>query len=212
MECNQCEGIENSIGDKIANFDLKRYRKKGAGGFTKVLLDTLKAAGVEGMRLLDIGGGVGAIQHALLQAGVSRATSVDASSAYLKASQEEAERLGHADRLTQHFGDFVDMASEIEEAELVTLDKVLCCFDNMKDLVRLSAEHASKFYALIYPKDKWWVKAMNNLENIVHSVRRSQFRSFIHATDSVDAIGRAAGLKPYFRSYRFYWQIVIYQR
>ena len=212
MECNQCEGIENSIGDKLANFELKRYRKKGAAGSTKLLLDTLKAEGVEGMRLLDIGGGVGAIQHALLQAGVSHATSVDASSALLKVSQEQAERQGHSDRLNQHFGDFVDLASEIEEADLVTLDKVLCCFDNMKDLVRLSAERASKFYALIYPKDIWWVKAMNAFENMIHRLRRSQFRSFVHATETVDAIVRAAGLKPYFRSDRFYWQVIIYQR
>lgn len=212
MECNQCEGIENSMGDRMANFDLKRYRKKGAEGATKVLLDALKAEGVEDMRLLDIGGGVGAIQHALLQAGVSHATSVDSSSSYLKASEEEAERQGHSDRLSQHFGDFVDLASEIEEADLVTLDKVLCCFDNMSDLVRLSAEHASKYYALIYPKDEWWVKAMNTLENLLHRLRRSQFRSFVHATETVDEIVRAAGLKPYFHSDRFYWQVVIYQR
>ena len=42
------------------------------------------------MTLLDIGGGLGGIQHALLDCGAVQATHVDASSAYLRAAQEEA--------------------------------------------------------------------------------------------------------------------------
>lgn len=212
MACDQCEAIESTMGPKRANFELKSYRKKGPTGTTKMLLKALEKEEIEGMRLLDIGGGVGVIQHELLKSGVSRATSVDAASEYLRVSKEEAERQGHSEKLNQRFGDFVDLAAEIESADIVTLDKVLCCFDNMRDLVRLSAEHASKFYALVYPKDSWWVKVLNEVENLFHRLRRSQFRSFIHATEAVDAIVRAAGLKPHFHNDGLYWQVVVYQR
>ena len=212
MTCDQCEGIETSMSPKIAKLELKIYRKKGARGATKVLLDALELEGEEGKTLLDIGGGVGAIQPHMLQAGAAHATSVDAASEYLKASKEEAERQGHSDRLSKHFGNFVELAREIEAADIVTLDKVLCCFDNMKELVRLSAEHATKLYALIYPRDRWWVNVLNSLENVVHRLRRSQFRSFVHATEAVDVIVRAAGLKPHFRHDGMYWQVVIYRR
>ena len=57
MECCQCEGIETEFGSKEAGMYLKRYRSKGAYPTTQILLNILKAAGVEGMSLLDIGGG-----------------------------------------------------------------------------------------------------------------------------------------------------------
>jgi acetyl-CoA C-acetyltransferase len=61
-----------------------------------MLLEAIKKEGVAGLTLLDIGGGVGAIQHALLDAGVEQATDVDASSAYLDATRTEAQRRGLA--------------------------------------------------------------------------------------------------------------------
>jgi magnesium-protoporphyrin O-methyltransferase len=43
---------------------------------------------------LDIGGGVGIIQHELLPAGVTTAVHIDAATAYLDAAKEEAKRRG----------------------------------------------------------------------------------------------------------------------
>jgi hypothetical protein len=50
--------------------------------------------------LLDIGGGIGAIQHELLAAGAAHATSVEAPVAYLEAVREESSRRGLGDRAT----------------------------------------------------------------------------------------------------------------
>jgi magnesium-protoporphyrin O-methyltransferase len=91
------------------------------------------------MTLLDIGGGLGGIQHALLAGGVVQATYVDASSAYMKAAREEAIRREIDEQITFLHGDFVDLAEEIPSAEIVTLDRVVCCYDDMQALVRLSA-------------------------------------------------------------------------
>jgi magnesium-protoporphyrin O-methyltransferase len=54
---------------------------------TRELIDALITAGVNEMTLLDIGGGLGAIQHELLAAGASQATHVEASTAYLDAAK-----------------------------------------------------------------------------------------------------------------------------
>jgi 2-polyprenyl-3-methyl-5-hydroxy-6-metoxy-1,4-benzoquinol methylase len=64
---------------KLAASQLRKYRDKGPIASTQMLIDALKAEGVEGATLLDIGGGIGAIQHELLAVGVAHATSVDAS-------------------------------------------------------------------------------------------------------------------------------------
>lgn len=83
MTCRQCQGIESFFDQKEANKELKGYRKKGPAKTTQMLIDALRAAGVQGSTLLDIGGGVGAIQYELLKAGASGAVSVEASTAYI---------------------------------------------------------------------------------------------------------------------------------
>lgn len=79
-----------------ASANLDDYRRSGPAPMTARLLAILKAAGVTGLSLLDIGGGVGVIQHELAGAGVSGITDVDASRAYLSAARSEATRRGYA--------------------------------------------------------------------------------------------------------------------
>ena len=81
MKCCQCPGIEAYFDQKEAAKDLKRYRKKGPDKTTGMLIDALKAEGIKGMMLLDIGEGVGTIQHELLNVGASSCINVEASKA-----------------------------------------------------------------------------------------------------------------------------------
>src|SRR2546427_7221867 len=71
---------------KRAAGDLRDYREGGPAATTRALIDALVRAGVEQRTVLDIGGGVGAIQLALLKAGARAATSVHVSAAYLAAA------------------------------------------------------------------------------------------------------------------------------
>jgi magnesium-protoporphyrin O-methyltransferase len=212
MDCCQRVGIEDFFTPKIASLDLKRYRRKGPDKNTRILLDALKAEGVESMSLLDIGGGIGAIQHELIKHGASKATSIDVSKAYLEASRKEADRQGHADRINHVQGDFIELAEDIPQADIVTLDRVICCYDDMQALVSLSADRAAKLYGVIYPRDHWFSKALLVLENAYYRLRRSQFRAYVHATAAVDALVRAAGLEPFFYRQTLYWQVVVYRR
>ena len=66
MDCCQCQGIEQVFDERQAKKDLKQYRKKGPSSTTRILVEAIKAQGVQDLSLLDIGGGVGAIQHGLL--------------------------------------------------------------------------------------------------------------------------------------------------
>lgn len=90
MECYQRQGIECSFDWQRARRDLKSYRKNGPAKSTRVLLDVLKSAGVEGKTLLDVGGGIGAIQHELVAADADCVVSVEAASAYVDLAQTEA--------------------------------------------------------------------------------------------------------------------------
>jgi magnesium-protoporphyrin O-methyltransferase len=212
MNCCQCEGIECLFNQQEAAKKLKQYRRKGPDKTTRLLINTLRAYGVEGMALLDIGGGIGAIQHELLKAGLSRAISVEASSAYLDVAKAETERQGNAARVTYHSGNFVDLAATLPAADIVTLDRVICCYPDMPQLVGLSVARAVKLYGLVYPRDTWWVKLGISMMNFFFRLRRTPFRVFVHPTEAVEAIIQAEGLKRSFYRTTGVWQVVVYAR
>ena len=212
MSCGQCQGIEALFDSKKAARDLHRYRESGPWKTTRILIDALRAEGAEGMTLLDIGGGVGAIQHELLEAGATKATSADGSAAYMEAAQDEAQRRGLAGRVVYHHGDFVGLAGQITSADIVTLDRVICCYHDMPGLVGLSAAKAGRVYGLVYPRDRWWMKLAFGVMNLVMKLVRNPFRAFVHSARAVDAVVRAQGLEPASSQRTALWEVVLYRR
>ena len=49
MTCPQCRGLDKLFDDKTATKELKAYRKKGPSKTIRILIDALKAEGVEKM-------------------------------------------------------------------------------------------------------------------------------------------------------------------
>lgn len=176
------------------------------------MLDAIKTDGIDDMTVLDIGGGIGGIQLDLLAAGASEALSVDASSAYLAIAEAEAEAQGVSDRIRYQFGDFVELAPDIEAADIVTLDRVICCYDDMPALVSHSAERARQYYGAVYPRDSWWVKMVMPIINLIPKIMRKPFRAYVHPTVEVDAIIRKYGFKLHYYARTFIWQIFVYKR
>jgi spermidine synthase len=209
--CSQ--GMDEVFGERTAARDLRRYRQRGPSKPTRMLLDARRTAGIERASLLDIGGGVGTIQQELLDAGADRATSVDASAAYLRAARDEADRRGNAARVSYQHGDFVALADQVAPADVVTLDRVICCYPDMEALVGRSADRALRLYGLVYPRDTWWVRFGFQAFNLGMRIARRTFRAHVHRTAAVDGVARERGLTP--RVHRHagpVWQVVVYNR
>lgn len=208
-----CCGHQEAFGEKTARRDLRRYRRRGPRKTTRQLLDALREHGVESCSVLDIGGGVGVIEHELLEHGASRAQGVDASPAYLHAAREEAERRGHTGRLDQREGDFVEVADRVEPADIVTLDRVICCYPDVEALVSLSAAHARRLYGVVYPRDTAPVRLGFRLFNLVMRLRPGcEFQAYVHPSRRVDELVRESGLRRTFRGGAGVWQVVVYAR
>jgi 2-polyprenyl-3-methyl-5-hydroxy-6-metoxy-1,4-benzoquinol methylase len=207
-----CEGLDRCFDCQHVARDLEDYRRDGAPQATRLLIAALQAQRLDGMTLLDIGGGIGAIPLALLQSGVTEALDVDASAAYLDVARAEAERLCLAERLRFLQGNFVEVAATIAPADIVTLDRVICCFDDMPALVGASAARAKQFYGLIFPRDTWWMRLFSRVRNGVLSVTRAPLRFYVHATTAVDAVVRAQGLERCSSQRAGAWQVVLYAR
>lgn len=196
----------------MAHRALEAYRRRGATGDTRRLIDALRAEGVEDMEVLDIGGGVGAIGHELLADGATRVTNVDASRAYLAAARSEAERRGLGDRADFHHGDFVELAGDIGSADIVTLDKVVCCYRDWPALIGASVERARRLYGLVYPVDRWWTRLTWPLLNAVLAITRQPIRSYLHREHEIDERIRSAGFERGWLHRGPIWQTVIYRR
>ena len=207
-----CACYADKFDDARADDDLARYRRDGPSHTTRLLLDALRAEGVADATLLDVGGGVGVVQHELLAAGVRETVAVDASRAYLSAARGEAERRGTADRTTFLHGDFVALAPEIATADIVTLDRVICCYPDMDVLVAASASRARRLYGIVVPRDTWWVRAVEGAGNLLRRLQRRDFRSYIHRLADIDAAVLAQGLHRCFSGGTLKWQVWVYVR
>lgn len=177
-----------------------------------MLLDALAGTGANGASFIDVGGGVGAIQHELMRGGAASGTSVDASPAYLATARDEAQGQGYADRMRYVEADFVEAQADIESADLVTLDRVVCCYPDMPALVDASASRAGRAYGLVYPRENILSKIAIRLVNLVQWLRRSPFRAFIHPTAAVEARVETHGLTRTYHAHWTMWQVALFTR
>jgi SAM-dependent methyltransferase len=197
--------------DRAARRELAAYRRNGATGTTRRLLEAIRSSGVAGTRVLDIGGGVGVIGAELLRAGASRLTDVDASRPYLEAARSEIERRGYGERASFLHGDFVDLADDVDPAEIVTLDRVICCYSDWTSLVDRSVERARHLYGLVYPRDRWWMRLGIGSVRTVGRLFGRALPFHVHPEQAVDARIRAAGFEPIFARRGLAWQTILYR-
>jgi len=212
MNCCHLEGIEMQFDRKKAFQKLKKYRQDGPQKTTRMLVAALQAIGVQDLTLLDIGGGIGAIQHELIKSGVRQATNLEAASGYLEACQIEAERQGHAGKIQHIHGDFANM-EDVPSADIVTLERVICCYPDMPRLVTQSCVKSKGLLGLVYPHEAWWVKlGMDVIYNLVFKLSRNPFRVYLHSSKEVDALVRNHGFVHRYFQITGPWQVLVYQR
>lgn len=204
--------LDDQFGESMARRQLKKLRRKGPSKETRLLIDALRAAAPAHATVLDVGAGVGAVHGALLEAGAARATSVDASSAYLAAARELARERGYDARVTYVAGDFVDVAGSIEPADVVALDKVICCYPDAERLVGLSADRARRLYGFVVPHDKPFHRFLSRVVNLVERIMRKEYRSYAHAHSLLDRLLRERGFRPRAEASTLVWVMRVYER
>lgn len=177
---------------------------------TRLLRDGLRAAGPLTGTLLDIGSGVGALTFELLEIGVQRAVGVDASEAYIAAARDEANRRGRGDVVDWRHSDFVSRASEFQPADVVALDRVVCCYPAHEPLLAAALRRAERWFAISYPKDQWHVRTVSALENAGRRVARNPFRTFVHSPSAMERLIRDGGFRLVSRRGTAVWRADVY--
>jgi magnesium-protoporphyrin O-methyltransferase len=206
------DGYTSIFDRRNAEDDRDRYRRKGPDRTTRMLLELLAPYRSTGSTVLDIGGGIGIIDQELLRAGAGHAVLVDGSTASLEVARQEAGRLALLDRIEFLEGDFVRHADAIGPADIVTLDRVVCCYPDAEALVGLSAARARMVYGLVLPRDRAMVRLAIRLENLWFRLRQKAYRAFVHPTARVDEIAAANGLRLGSVRQTAFWRVVVYDR
>jgi 2-polyprenyl-3-methyl-5-hydroxy-6-metoxy-1,4-benzoquinol methylase len=212
MTCGQCCGIEQKFDQKEARKMLKRYRKKGADKATKLLIEAISSHKNGDTSLLDVGGGVGTIQIAMLNRGVAQATNVEASPAYQVVAKEEAAQQGIKERITYQQGDFVDIAPQLAAHDIVSMDKVICCYPDAKELINQAAQHSNHLVALVYPHDTWLARVISAVANLFIKLRYRNFRIYIHSNTLVGGILKQHDFRQVHRASTFIFQVMLWEK
>jgi len=205
-------GCVNTFTAKSAEGDLRRYRERGPDGTTRTLLQRIRARGVDGATLLDVGGGVGIVQWELLADGVRSSQSVDASAAYADAVREEATRRGLGDRVTVRVGTLEELADEVEPADIVTLDRVVCCDPDFQALLGVATSKARRVIGLVYPRTTWWNRVAARVFAVWGWITRDDLRWHLHPEADVDFVLRFAGFDRRSLDRTLIWRVAVYER
>jgi len=212
MPCNCCEITDNAFSEAEARSERKSYARNGPAKQTRLLLEAIRALGLKDADLLDIGGGIGAIHHELLQDVVHEATHVDASSSYLKEAKAEAARRGHSERVKFIHADFTEVANDLPSADIVTLDRVVCCYPDFRSLLKAAADHSRKSLALTYPRETWYLQLGLSVINFFQRLRKDPFRVFLHPIADMDALLRREGFERVSHRRLIVWEMALYRR
>ena len=164
------------------------------------------------MTLLEVGGGIGAIQIELLKAGLARAVSVELTPTYEASAAELLHEAGLQDRVERKVMDFVDAAGEVATADIVVMNRVVCCYPDLPRLAGAAADHARQMLVMSFPKERWWSRIVVRMANAGMAMTRREFRIFLHPVAQILAVGESRGLERSVSRTGVFWEIAMMQR
>jgi 2-polyprenyl-3-methyl-5-hydroxy-6-metoxy-1,4-benzoquinol methylase len=211
VPCCCARDYEKVFGRRAAERDARRFRRRGLRGSAR---DVRELAGdVHGATVLEVGGGVGAIELELLADGAAAATNVELSAEYEEPAAELAAERGVAGRVERRVGDFVEASPALLPHDVVVLHRVVCCYPDVDALVGAAAERARRRMVLTYPQDRRLLRALAATANRLLKLRRSTFRVYVHPVTRIEAIAGANGLALERRRRRgLVWESAVFAR
>ena len=108
--------------------------------------------------------------------------------------------------------DFARAASDVPQADIVLLHRVICCYPDMETLVGAAADHAGRLLALSFPADRWWWHIGRVLTNMWFRLRGCAFRLYLHHPHRILEVAEHAGLRPIMQRRGWIWQIAVLER
>lgn len=211
-DCCDRDAYDETFSDRFARRIARRYRKRGLDRTRRRVVDFLSVRGIEAATVLEIGGGIGELHLELLRRGARAATNLEISTSYEEQAAQLLEGSGFGDRVTRRFLDIASFPDEVEQADVVVLHRVVCCYPDYERLLSAAAGHARRLLVFSHPPRTLLTRLSFGFDNLVRRLRHKDFRAFVHRPEAMVAVVQLQGMSVRYRHRGLSWTVVGFER
>jgi len=210
--CCRAGSCERFFKPRVARRSLDTYRRKGLDALERQMVASVSMGSLDGARVLEIGGGIGRVQAELLAAGAKEGEIVELVSAYEPYARELARERGLETRTSFHVVDILEEPDGVEQADVVVLNRVVCCSPDGVALAAAAGTLARRALLLSFPRDVFWVRAGFRILNAGLWLMRNPFRVYVHPPGALFAAAEAGGVHVRDGDQGAFWQWAMLRR
>ncbi len=206
--CEEMFGSESHARD-----DMESYLRRGLGGLETEMLAALPhSLTLDGARVLEIGGGVGAIQAELLKRGAATGEVVELVAGYAPFAELLAREIGLADRSTFRVNDLVADPAAVAPADIVVMNRVVCCSADGPELTAVAAGLARSVLLMSFPRSNLLTKTVAAAQRAVYRLLGRKYRAYAWPKERLVGAAERKGLAPFAVGGDWLWRYLVLTR
>ena len=206
-------GLDEIFNERFVRRDAAGYRKHGPPRRVRHLLGMIEdVLPLEGRSSLEGGAGAGVFTVELARRGVAQARAIDATRIAAEYTNRLAREFQVDSRVQAQMGDFADPNITKEPADLVILDRVVCCYPDWRALLGNATQRARRVVALSFPPGNLISKLELVGINTFQSLLRRRFRFHLHPPSDMLAYMLQEGFTRMQRKRYWGWELVVAAR
>ena len=205
-----CCGANLFFDEKMAKSEFRKYRKHGATKATAKIIQQLENNNITNKYLVDIGGGICALQWWFLGKGGQQTTHIDASTGYLLEAENYAKEMGWHTKTEFIMGDCTEVYHQIQSPDYITLDKVVCCYPNYKDILEATCDKSNAYVTLSYPMDGVIARGIRWFLFMFLKLKKNPFSPYIHSVKNIRQVFTNKGYERLEHALVFPWHVETY--
>ena len=141
-----------------------------------------------------------------------RAVGVDLSPDMLHEAQKFAETFGLSERTQYLEGDFTQLAHSVPESDITVLDRVVCCYEDLTNLLHTSTGKTRRVFALSHPKENLVMEGVFKAQVFLARLFKWSFRPFWHNWGEMKLKILSLGFELVYENSTFGWQVLVFRR
>lgn len=211
--CCRAGPCEEMFGSATAHSDMEEYLRRGLGALETSMVRALPAnVRLQEARVLEIGGGVGAIQADLLRRGAATGEVIEVLEAYAPYAARLAKELGVSDRTSYRVHDVLADPGAVTPADVVVMNRVVCCSVDGLDLAAAAAALTRGALLMSFPRSNAVTRAFAAAQRFAFRLIGRRYRAYVWPEEELVAAAKRQGLVAVARGGDWIWRYRVLAR